>query len=218
MIHNHCWGQRHLESPHASSLFLFYQRVWNRRREDSLQLLSVTIILPLSSNLGCALIIWCTALLTDLLLWRRLPANSTTHIFCGNGKNNIKTISPPIPSSFPLILVGAVKTFKRADHHMLGTCYDPKQGSRWYLPEWHFPGKAVPLQTGFCPKTSSAPLFQSARLWWWGQRLWDSCLPLVPSVLCNAGCYRLFHTHVCSIGTTLRSLFLKNQKCLWTLH
>lgn len=41
--------------------------------------------------------------------------------------------------------------------------------------------------------------------------LWGSCLPLAPSVLCHAGCYRLFHTHVCSVETTLRSLFLKNK-------
>lgn len=75
------------------SLFLSCWTAVNQRRTaGSLQLLSVTIILSLCTNLGCGLEIWCTALLTDLLLWGRMPAISTTDIFCGNWKNTIKPL------------------------------------------------------------------------------------------------------------------------------
>lgn len=91
MTHNHCCGQGHRDSTSPSSLFLScWTAMKQRRRASLLQLLSVTIILSLRSNLGCGLIIWCTALLTDLLLCGWMPAISTTDIFCGNGKNTIK--------------------------------------------------------------------------------------------------------------------------------
>lgn len=38
------------------------------------------------------------------------------------------------------------------------SCYGPKQGGRWYLLQWHFPGKAVSPQTVPAPSHVSSPL------------------------------------------------------------